>query len=162
MKTLAFLICQFFILAISTHAQIRIVDSGATTNQVNLNETYIQNFDTLASTGSSAPWVNNSTLPGWYSSQSSYSIAFYLGDSNGGVFTSFGSVNSPERSLGSQLDTGFTTAIWGIRFTNDSSTSLSGFSLTYDGEQWNLGGNATARADSLFLAIKFLIQIWEV
>ncbi|NBR69018.1 MAG: hypothetical protein EBT69_02380, partial [Verrucomicrobia bacterium] len=48
-----------------SEAQISIVNSGAGSNAVNVNGAYIQNFNTLPTTGTNA-WTDNSTLPGWY------------------------------------------------------------------------------------------------
>jgi hypothetical protein len=33
---------------------------------------YTQNFDSLANTGTDVPWVDNTTLPGWYSTRTDY------------------------------------------------------------------------------------------
>jgi len=46
-----------------SEAQISIVNSGAGSNAVNVNGAYIQNFNTLPTTGTNA-WTDNSTLPG--------------------------------------------------------------------------------------------------
>jgi hypothetical protein len=113
------------------HAQVSIVDIGATGNQVNLTDTYDQNFDSLLSSGGS-PWLNGATLPGWYTTQSSYSanpLPF------AGALGSYGVGSSSERALGSA------GAIWALSFVNNSSQTISGFTMSYTGEQWYRGAN---------------------
>ena len=61
-----------------------------------------ENFDTLASSGTSFTWTDNSTIPGWYTSRTSYTVG--TGSSNTGALYSFGvaGVNPlTDRALGS-------------------------------------------------------------
>ncbi|MCX8496326.1 MAG: immunoglobulin domain-containing protein [Akkermansiaceae bacterium] len=46
-------------------SQISISSSGSTGTGVNANGAYVQNFNSLSTTGNTT-WTNNSTLPGWY------------------------------------------------------------------------------------------------
>jgi hypothetical protein len=112
--------------------QISLVNSGATTNQVNINGTYTQNFDSLASSTSSGgtAWVNNTTIPGWYSSQTRYSA----NNTSPGLLST-GSLNDTDRALGSKGST------WGLRIVNNSSATLTGVVINYTGEQWYRGAN---------------------
>src|SRR5262245_20363270 len=69
---------------------------GITALGVSLTE----NFDSLASTGTSITWVDNSTIPGWYSSRTTYNSG--TGSSNTGDNYSYGCrgenhVNDPAR-----------------------------------------------------------------
>src|SRR5215813_419011 len=42
-----------------------------------------ENFDTLASTGTNITWTDNSTIPGWYSTRTTYNTG--TGSSNTGA-----------------------------------------------------------------------------
>jgi hypothetical protein len=67
---------------------------------------YSQNFDTLASSGTTATWANGSTLEGWYlfrqpapgTAITAYAIG--TGSGNGGSFYSFGAISAADRALG--------------------------------------------------------------
>ncbi len=118
------------VLSVRLGAQITIVDSGATGNQVNLGGTYSQNFDSLPS---STPhggndWVNNVTIPGWYSTQSAY----FANVVDGGL-GSYGT--DGDRAFGS------IAAIWSLRFVNSSNQTITGLTVSFDVEQWYRGAN---------------------
>nr|MBP7558032.1 lamin tail domain-containing protein [Chitinophagaceae bacterium] len=49
---------------------------------------YSQNFNTLASAGTGNVWTDNSTIPGWYATRTTYNAA--NGSSNAGALYSFG------------------------------------------------------------------------
>lgn len=129
-------------LTTSLIAQINIVTASATANQVNIGQTYTQNFDSLASSGSIVPWFDNSTLPGWYSTENSY------GTSGAGALTSLGSTGMPERALGGSL------ASFGLQFINSTQESISGFSLSYTGEQWRRNANTPQVSDYIYVSYK--------
>src|SRR5690606_34081648 len=126
-------------IAVSPAGAIDIVDSGATgAGQVNLNGTYTQNFDTLlASTPSNgSAWVNDLTIPGWYSSQSGYTA--------NGVLGGLGSYGTDsDRALGS------VGAFWALRFVNTSTATISGVQISFTGEQWYRGGNSPQEATTM-------------
>lgn len=108
---------------------------------------YVQNFDSLATSGTANPWVNNSTLPGWYSSRNGTNTASYRGgdgSSNVGDLWSYGVAgvsNVNDRALGSVASGSATPIAFGLRFTNDSAATFTNFVITYTGEQWRNGGN---------------------
>lgn len=104
---------------------------------------YAQNFDGLASSGSSLTWTDNSTIPGWYSNRTTYTAG--TGSSNTGSLYSFGATSSTERSLGSAASGSTTTILYAVRFTNNSGSTLTTFPIRYTGEQWRNGGNTTAQ-----------------
>src|SRR4249920_3296039 len=61
-----------------------------------------ENFDTLASSGTGLVWTDNSTIPGWYSTRSTYNSG--TGSSNTGALYSFGVAGTnpvTDRALGS-------------------------------------------------------------
>lgn len=127
---------------------------------------YTQDFDSLATSGTANVFTDNITLPGWYAKSGDtgyvqndlgvFSLVVpttftntaneYRGDngtSNTGDIYSFGTTAATERALGS-IGSGtppdFFTA---LAIKNDSGTPLSSFTVTYDGEQWRVGGSAT-------------------
>lgn len=138
MKTLLYFLLAPFC-ATSAHA-IDIVASGASGySQVNLSDTYTQDFDSLLSvTGSGGtPWVNDVTIPGWYSTQSSYHANFV-----GGGLASYG--------IGSDRALGSISTNWELRFVNQSSQTISGFSVSFEAEQWYRAANSPQVATQLF------------
>ena len=61
-----------------------------------------ENFDALALTGTNISWVDNSTIPGWYSNRATYNSG--TGSSNTGALYSFGVAGTnpdTDRALGS-------------------------------------------------------------
>jgi hypothetical protein len=107
-----------------------------------LNFTYTQNFDSLASSGTGNAWVNNSTIPGWYLSRTTYNAN--AGGSSTVSAYSYGSSGSTDRALGSVAGNGATTYM-GVRFVNDTPTTIyPAFNLSYVGEQWRKANNGSA------------------
>lgn len=107
---------------------------------------YSQNFDTLASSG-----TTSTALPqGWAlfetrtNANASYGISD--GNSNAGNTYSFGKAGSTERALGS-LRSGTLEPMFGVSFLNLAGRAIESVSIGYTGEQWRLGG--TGRNDRL-------------
>jgi hypothetical protein len=147
--------------AISTaHAALN-VDTGS--------YVYVQNFDTLATNGStgngpSTPWANDSTLTGWslltvtgVSDPTPKAVTnYYAGDgsNNTGAFYSYGTASTSDRALGGLGSGGayFGSAASGaaagwiaVAFQNSTGSALNSFSVHFDGEQWRNGGNTSAQ-----------------
>jgi hypothetical protein len=129
--------------AFSTQAQILL--SGGLS--------YSQNFDSLPSTGTSGTWTDNSVLPGWYAAKvpggvpTAYTVfRIDAGGNNSGSLFDYGSLNASDRALGSvSPGTPLTNAI-GLLFKNDTGSAATyDITLSYTGEQWRNGGNATAQ-----------------
>jgi hypothetical protein len=121
---------------------IDIVASGATGNQVNLAGTYTQNFDSLPSSmeaGGFYNWNNNGTIPGWYSTSS-----FYTVNETFGYLSSYGS-DANDRALGGGITN------WSLRFVNTTAQTISGFTVSFDVEQWYRGANNPQVATQLYL-----------
>jgi hypothetical protein len=119
---------------------------------------YTQNFDSLAATGTTSSWVNDSTLQGWslFASNNSPISAYNIGtgSSNAGSFYSFGTTGSTDRALGGVGSAGTyfgapasgNVAGWiAVAFQNNSGSALNNFTLGFDGEQWRNGGNTSAQ-----------------
>jgi predicted extracellular nuclease len=110
-----------------------------------LDAAYTQNFDTLASTGSS------SVVPsGWSfvetgaNANTTYTAG--TGSSTAGDTYSFGAAASTERALGG-LFSGSLTPTFGAGFTNSTGGTITSLDVAYTGEQWRVG--TAARADRL-------------
>jgi hypothetical protein len=129
-----------------------------------------ENFDSLgAGANTSATWLNNSTLPGWYAYQSNISGgAIWTNNSDdnwnlvveyarsSGQFTQGrllnlgSSTTSTNRALGSlSQDHDFAFA---LVLRNDSSTTLDSFSLSYYGEQWQQNASSSDPSMKLFFS----------
>lgn len=111
---------------------------------------YTQDFNSLATSGSSNAWSNNATLPGWYVSKTAGGpvVATYRagpGSDNAGALYSFGSTGSSERALGSVASGTPGNFAYGVRFTNDTALTRTNISVTYTGEQWRNGGTAVSQ-----------------
>jgi len=132
----------------ATHSQGQIpITSG--------NLTYSQDFNSLTRSTTAENWTDNIAttsvndsprvigLVGWYvgnfgTTAVTPQIRAGTGSSATGSFYSFGSTSDPDRALGT-LPTDSTASgsmRIGARFVNNSGGPLTGFSFSYDGEQW--------------------------
>ena len=120
---------------------------------------YTQNFNGLATSGTANAWTNDSTLPGWslFTKDSNAITAYVAGDgsTNTGGFYSFGTGTATERALGGTASggayfgspaSGSLAGYIAVAFTNNSGSTISGFTVAFNGEQWRNGGNATAQS----------------
>jgi predicted extracellular nuclease len=108
---------------------------------------YAENFDSLASTGTS------DVLPdGWMLNESGTSSADNgsytagTGSSNAGDTYSFGAAGSSERALGGLLS-GTLTPTFGAAFVNGTDATITSLDVAYTGEEWRLG--AATRTDRI-------------
>ena len=115
---------------------------------------YLQNFDALPAINS-ATWIDDSTLPGWYSQRSGSLGILILADAGtntSGALYSYGSVSTSERALGSigagtNMSGNFAHA---IQLQNTSGEAATVNSLAYTGEQWRKSGETVAQAVTLW------------
>lgn len=134
------------------------------------SSTYSQSFDSLATTGTSNAWLNDSTLAGWSLFRQPVpgtpltTYAADTGSSNSGAFKSFGSSGSTERALGGVGSGGSyfgsqsaNVAVgWiALSVTNGTGAALDSFTLKFDGEQWRDGGATTPGAQAMLLEYGF-------
>lgn len=101
------------------------------------NGIYTQNFDTLASSGTSG------TVPtGWVIVETGTNgnglYAAGTGSSNAGDTYSFGAAGSTDRALGG-LRSGSLTPVFGAEFVNGTGATITGLSVAYVGEMWRAG-----------------------
>jgi hypothetical protein len=113
--------------------------------------TYSQNFDTLAQTGTSNPWVNDTTISGWHLYRSGspvQAVTSYRAGTGSGTtagFYSFGAANATDRALGgigSSTLSGWIAA----SFLNSSLETFGSFNVLWNGEQWR---NSMAAAQTM-------------
>ncbi len=116
--------------------------------------TYSQNFDSLAGSGTSNPWTDNATLPGWYAAKGSAGVTTYsagTGSSATGSLYSFGTngVNAAsDRALGSVASSGNTYA-YGVRFLNDTAFAQTNITVSCAAEQWRNANGTAAVTNTL-------------
>ena len=122
---------------------------------------YTQDFDSLASSGTTNTWTDNSTLPGWYASKVQVgAITTYRADTgtaNTGAIYSYGvaGVNPiTDRALGSIASGTPGNLAYGVRFQNDTTLAITNITISYTGEQWRQGGNINTQT----LAFSYLIS----
>jgi hypothetical protein len=160
---LAVLIAPLALAAPQAGAQISI------TSGVGL--TYNQNFDDLLRTTTGEVWVSNTDavsandaprligLSGWYvgsfgTTTTTPNIRAGTGSSTTGSFYSFGSSGLGDRALGTMPTDASASASMriGARFVNDTGDIISGFSFTYDGEQWRKAQLSTVQNNQFVVA----------
>jgi predicted extracellular nuclease len=121
-----------------------------------LNTTYTQTFDTLANSGTSSTWTDDSTLAGWYlATDNNPTVATYLvgtGSGNTGGFYSFGSSGSTDRALGGVGSntyyggSGVGKGYIGVVLRNETGADIDALGVSYTGEQWRNAGNSSAQS----------------
>lgn len=104
-----------------------------------------QDFDTLAQTGTTNAWSNDTTLVGWYGyryagtgSGNPQNVTQYVasdGSSNTGALFSMGSTGSSDRGLG-VVSSGTNVLEFGVAIKNATGADLKSLIVTFDGEQW--------------------------
>ena len=129
---LFFLAFPFLILSLPLYSQV-VLNT--------INGQYTQNFDSLASSGTTNPVT---TLPlGWTFVESgtnaNTTYAAGTGSSNAGNTYSFG-LDASDRALGG-LQSGTLVPTLGAGFTNHTGTIINSLRITYWGEQWRLGAS---------------------
>lgn len=110
---------------------------------------YSQNFDSLGA--ASVPWVNDSTITGWFAqinNGTTVTGSAQASDGNGTVFSgllNLGPAGGAERALGSKATgTGnFANIAYAVQFQNTSSKPVALSQLDYTGELWRSNSGAT-------------------
>lgn len=136
------IIASLLVLATAASAQVNVTSGN-----------YIQNFDTLANTGSGLTWTDNTTLQGWYTELNGSTVQSLnvASGRNGSPLSSYGSVNSTDRALGTGFNSiGSGVALsFGVRLVNNTGFAFTGFGLSYTGEQWARNAHSTPYLDYL-------------
>jgi hypothetical protein len=108
---------------------------------------YTQNFDSLASSGTTSNTVptnfqygtNTSGAPAAYTTPA-YNIN--NGSSTSAGVYSYGTTGSTDRAFGSIVTNAVPSALYGFGFTNDTNQVITTLQFSYTGEQWRDNGNA--------------------
>ncbi len=107
---------------------------------------YAQNFDTLATIGTS------NSLPAGFQvvelgtgSAADGFFAAGTGSSNAGNSYSFGATGSTDRALGSLASAGVSTVYLGGIFTNGLAATITSIAIAFGGEQWRAGTSSDDR-----------------
>src|SRR5689334_17645514 len=124
--------------------------SGTPISLTTPNVAYTQDFNTLASTGTS------STVPaGWAFSESGANLnttyTAGTGSSTTGDTYSFGSTGSTDRAFGQLRSSNLVSTI-GAQFTNSTGGTIASLAIQYVGEEWRLGRSTPTIPDSMFFA----------
>ncbi|MCA1602675.1 MAG: hypothetical protein LC776_13880, partial [Acidobacteria bacterium] len=143
-------------------------DVSGSTPQTNISITTLgtpitQNFDTLATSGTTNTWTDDSTLPGWYSQfGTTANPATYRADSGGsntGALYSWGTGTNAERALGT-VGSGTTTDIYNaLKLTNNTGSTIDSLDTSYVGEQWRQGGCTPTPCTPLAQTVDFQYQV---
>ena len=146
----------------STH--LRVVNALSITT---LGAPITQNFDTLATAGTTNTWTDDTTLTGWYSQfslQPTNPITYRAdsGGSNTGAIYSWGVAGTnalTERALGS-LGSGTPGNIFNaLKLTNNTGSTITSLDISYTGEQWRQGGCTPTPCTPAAQKIDFQYQI---
>ena len=139
-------------------ALLPVVRAGVPINAQLLSSGYIQNFDTLASSGTFT-WANNSTLPGWHAANPSSAVnASGVASTGSGNLShlslgSLGASSSSDRALAYHTQVVTAPTYLGVEFINTTGFDLNGFALSYTPEQWR--ENTSVR--TLSLAVEYRV-----
>ena len=123
--------------------------AAGTISLTTLGTAYIQDFNTLASSGT----ANTAVPTGWdFSESGTNANTTYragTGSDNTGDTFSFGAASNAERAFGG-LRSGTLVPLVGAQFTNNTGGTITSLQIAYTGEQWRLGQNTAGRpADRL-------------
>lgn len=103
----------------------------AQTSITSIDQTYSQDFNTLADTGTATKEFN---LANWQISTPTYRVND--GNVNTGTVYSFGSSESTDRALGAIVSSSTSNIYWGTSFVNKAGAPLGNIEVSYVGEQW--------------------------
>ena len=132
----AFVAFAFVLLSVPLGA--RPAAAAGTISLTTVGSAYLENFDTLANTGT----ANTITPNGWAFSEtgtnSNNTYAAGNGSGNSGNTYSFGTDGSTERAFGG-LQSGSLNPTIGASLTNNTGADLTRIDISYTGEQWRVG-----------------------
>lgn len=130
---------------ITLFAAVLCLFSGLTKAQIsitNLSQVYTQDFNVLENTGNAG-----TTMPsGWYFTGAPYRTN-YGNTNNGGLYSYGDTLTITERALGS-IGSGSATPSFGAKFINNTGSSITSITLSFNIECWRLGQKPALRLDS--------------
>ncbi|QNP48460.1 PEP-CTERM sorting domain-containing protein [Diaphorobacter aerolatus] len=140
---------------------LSLVSAGVLSAPVPFGGTYSQDFNSLASAGSTSAWTNDSTLPGWslfaQNGTAIAQIAVSTGSSTSGSFYSFGA-DANDRALGALGSGGAyfgapasgAVAGWiALALVNSTDATIDALRVQFAGEQWRYGGSTAGQSMTL-------------
>ena len=125
--------------------------TSAASAQISINSTvfgYTQDFDSLTQSGTAITWTNNASidgsagLAGWHANASTTPDPFQIIGTAGastttGQLKSYGySTGGTDRALGTLPGDTSGAMRLAVQFVNNTAETFTGFSVSYDGEQW--------------------------
>lgn len=119
----------------------------------NILQTYEQDFDSFGT--NNVVWTDNVTLPGWYAAQFSGPVTNLPpndGSTSMQTVFNYGTVDELDRALGS-FESFNSASFYGVRFTNNSSSTLTSITVNYIGEQWTIGFFAGLTTNQFFYRV---------
>jgi hypothetical protein len=139
----------FLVTAIAVSVIVR--TSSAITNNgsiTTLGSPLTENFNTLATAGTTNTWTDNSTIGGLFGQfgLQPTNPTVYIADagtSNTGGIHSYGTGTNTERALGSVGSNTTGDIFYAFRLTNNTGTTITSLDVAYVGEQWRNGGNTS-------------------
>lgn len=156
----AFIFCLFLLATSLTLVGVAwviptaVADTGAGSVSLTTIDAAIptENFNTLSNTAGS---TTNTALPtGWYLTETGLGArdneqyAVDTGGSTTGDIYSYGAAASTERAFG-ELRSGTLIPLFGVKFTNNTGSTITSLDVSYTGEQWRFGGVHSTVADRL-------------
>jgi gliding motility-associated-like protein len=103
---------------------------------------YSQNFDGLSATspGTNVTWADNTTIPGWFTNQTSYRT-WSTGDATptNRIWACGSALGNTDRALGSMM-TSTTFRVWGVKLTNNTGAAMAAIGIGFDAEQYYSAG----------------------
>jgi hypothetical protein len=139
-RSAAFLIALAIGVAISSSHSGRSLALTNGGNMTAFDTPLVEDFNTLASTGTGLTWTDNVTIPGWYSTRTTYNSG--NGGANTGALYSFGTTSAGDRALGSVASGTTTTIFQAVKLSNSTGGTITSLDVSYTGEQWRNGGSA--------------------
>jgi uncharacterized protein len=126
------------------------VQSAQAVSLTTLGTPITQNFDTLATSGATNTWTDDSTLLGLYAqfSLQPTNPTIYIanaGSTSNGAIYSFGTGTSTERAFGSVASGTPGNIFYALKLTNNTGSTITSLDIDYIGEQWRNGGNTSAQ-----------------
>src|ERR1035437_6654066 len=102
---------------------------------------YTQNFDGLPSVVGTTTWTDNTTLAGWYSTQTS--LITGTGSGTAGGLYSFGVAGTnpvTDRALGG-LSSGSASPSWAVKLVNNTGSTITAFEIAFTGVEWRVNSS---------------------
>jgi hypothetical protein len=122
-----------------------------------ITSSYTQDFNTLASTGTSIAWTDNSTITNWYSQRTGIGTTYSVdsGSSITGTHYSYGSTSATDRAIGSIGSSNESAGSFahGVLLKNTSGATITDIKVTYTLEQWRKSGGVTANEITFYYKI---------